>query len=217
MPADVRLRQAVLAARDLDATVAALQRELGVGEPFADPDVGWFGLRNAVFALGDAFLEVVSPVRDDAAAARHLARRGGDGGYMVMFQVPDVAAARRRAADAGVREVFEVAFEDVVEAHLHPADMRGAIVSITEPHPAASWRWGGPGWRARSVPGDLVSATIAVADPAAAQARWATVLGAPAPVTFAADADEPGLVEVVVEAPALRAPTTIAGVRFVPA
>jgi hypothetical protein len=76
----VRLRQAVLVARDLDAVVAELREALGLGEPFRDPGVGAFGLRNAVMALGDTFVEVVSPVREGTSAGRHLDRRGGDGG-----------------------------------------------------------------------------------------------------------------------------------------
>ena len=67
--------------------------------------VGAFGLRNAVFAIGDTFLEVVAPVRDDTTAGRYLERRGGDGGYMALFQVPDVADARRRVADLGESRV----------------------------------------------------------------------------------------------------------------
>jgi hypothetical protein len=81
-----------------------------------------------VFALGDTFLEVVSPVREDAAAARLIERRGGDCGYMLMFQVEDFAGARERAGAHGIREVFEVTLPDIEEVHLHPADMRGAIV-----------------------------------------------------------------------------------------
>ena len=103
-----RLRQAVVAAKELEPTVARLQDELGLGEPYNDPAVGFFGLRNAVFALGDSFLEVVSPVRPDTAAGRLMQRRGGDCGYMVMFQVDDLPAARARVDSAGVREVFEV-------------------------------------------------------------------------------------------------------------
>ena len=57
----VRLRQAVLAAADLDGVANELREVLGLGEPFADPGVAAFGLQNAVFALGDRFLEVVSP------------------------------------------------------------------------------------------------------------------------------------------------------------
>src|SRR5437588_1233618 len=148
-----RLRQAVLAARDLDAVADQLRRTLGLQEPYADPGVEYFGLRNAVFALGDTFLEVVSPIRPDTAAGRLIERRGGDCGYMLMFQVEDLAAARERARAEGIREVFEVSLEDMSEVHLHPADMRGAIVSLSRPEPPESWRWGGPGWQDRSARG----------------------------------------------------------------
>src|SRR5438270_6467785 len=129
----LRLRQAVLAATDLDAVVGALRSSLSLGEPFADEGVGYFGLRNAVFALGDSFLEVVSPVREGTSAGRLIERRGGDCGYMLMFQVPSLAAARARMADARVREVFAVELPQISEVHLHPGDMRGAIVSLSEP------------------------------------------------------------------------------------
>ncbi len=194
-----RLRQAVLAAHDLEGVSGRLRAALGLGEPFSDPAVGAFGLRNAVFALGDTFLEVVSPVVSDTAAGRLLARRGGDCGYMLMFQVGDLAAARSRAEKAGVREVLAFELEDIAEVHLHPADMRGAIVSLSEPQPAPSWRWGGPDWVGRSAPLSVRGATVAVADPDGVTARWAAVLGAPAPgVTFCADAAEPGLIEITV-------------------
>src|SRR5690349_14346636 len=99
----MRLRQVVLAAAELEPVADALRRELGLGEPYADPGVAMFGLRNAVFALGDQFLEVVAPAGDDTAVGRWLAHRGGDGGYMLIFQLGDVAAARERARAAGVR------------------------------------------------------------------------------------------------------------------
>src|SRR5688500_8424687 len=194
-----RLRQAVLAANDLDAMVARLRSELDLGDPFADPAVAYFGLQNAVFAIGDQFLEVVSPVKENTAAGRLLDRREGDCGYMAMLQVEDVGAARGRARELGVREVFEVALDDIVEAHLHPADMRGAIVSVSQPEPAGKWRWGGPEWRERSVPGEIVGMTVGVADPAATRERWEAVAGGSLPIDFVADAEEPGIIELRVE------------------
>jgi hypothetical protein len=190
----------VLAARELEPTAARLSDELGLAEPYRDPGVEYFGLENAVFTLGDTFLEIVSPIRDQTSAGRLLDRRGGDTGYMCMFQVDDVAAARRRAAGLGVREVFEIGLDEITEAHLHPADMRGAIVSISQPDPPASWRWGGPDWEARSAPGSIAGITVAVADPAAARERWAAVIGElPGGVEFVADDSEPGIVEISVE------------------
>jgi hypothetical protein len=176
----VRLRQAVLVAAALDPVVAQLRSELGLGEPFVDPGVGLFGLRNAVMALGDCFLEVVSPVAGATAAGRYLERRGGDCGYMLMFDVPDVRSARDRAAALGVRSVWEVDLPDISATHLHPADMAGAIVSIDQPRPPGSWRWAGPAWTGTAglpAAGGLSGAAVAVTDPTAAAERWARILG----------------------------------------
>src|SRR2546429_1412054 len=109
----VRLRQVALVAERLEPVERALRRELGLGEPFRDPGVAEFGLENAVMALGDTFLEVVSPVRPDTTAGRYLDRRGGDGGYMAIFQVEDLAGARSRLDDLGVRVVWQVDLPDM--------------------------------------------------------------------------------------------------------
>ena len=208
------MRQVVLAAAELEPVVDRLASALGLGEPYADPGVGYFGLRNAVFALGDTFIEVVSPMREGTAAGRLLARRGSDCGYMVMFQLDDLASARARAATAGIREVFEVELEEISEVHLHPADMHGAIVSISTPRPPQSWRWGGPGWELRSVPGSVAAIRVGVRDPTSVSKRWGGVLADPRQVEFVADARERGLIEVAIAGrPELEA-FSLGGVRF---
>jgi Glyoxalase-like domain len=211
-----RLRQAVLAANELEPVVERLREQLGLGDPFSDPGVGHFGLRNAVFTLGDTFLEVVSPAVGDTAAGRLLARRGGDCGYMLMFQVGDLAAARERARAAGVREVFEIETDEIAEVHLHPRDMRGAIVSVSSPAPPQTWPWGGSGWERRSAPARVLGATVAVSDPDAVKRRWQSVIGGLAGVRFVGEDSDLGLVEVMIahdrpDSPAFEA----GGVRFV--
>ncbi len=181
-----RLRQTVLAVRDLEATVADLRDQFGLGEPYRDPAVAHFGLANAVFAVGDTFLEVVSPVSLEApgarTAARQLERSGSDVcGYMAMLQVDDVAAARERVRAGSVREVFEIELEDIAEVHLHPRDVGGAIVALSEPRPPTSWRWGGEGWGERSARGRVAGITVAVADPDVVHERWSTLAGGPVP------------------------------------
>jgi hypothetical protein len=215
----VRLRQAVLVAGELEPAVLSLMTELGLEEPFRDPGVGGFGLVNAVFALGDCFLEVVCPTTSDAPAARYLRRRGGDGGYMVMFDLEDLAGARERAQQARVRAVWQIDLPDVSDTHLHPVDMGGAIVALDRSQPYGTWRWGGPAWTGqvgRGAPGRLAGVTIAVSDPSSAAARWAEVLGVapdtgPSPVLQLDDAEvrfigaeEPqaqGLCELALELP----------------
>lgn len=177
--AGVRLRQAVLVAKELAPVSARLREELGLGEPYADPGVGAFGLENAVYAIGDGFLEVVSPIQAETTAGRYLERRG-DGGYMVIFQLDDLDAARERAAAMGIRTVWQIDLPDISGTHLHPADTRGAIVSLDRAEPPGSWRWGGPEWTGREgegAEGELRGVTLAVNEPATVARRWGDLLG----------------------------------------
>jgi hypothetical protein len=179
--AAVRLRQVVVVTRDLPAVAGRLQAELHLAEPFVDPGVGEFGLENRVFAAGDCFIEVLTPIREGTAGGRYLQRRGGDAGYMAIFQLDDLAAARRRVADLGVRVVWQADLGDISGTHLHPADVPGAIVSLDWADPPESWHWAGPAWRggapAERVGGGVSSLTVAAVDPPAMAARWAEVLG----------------------------------------
>jgi hypothetical protein len=185
---------------------AELKEAFGWPDPFHDPGVGAFGLANSVFAAGDTFVEVVSPVRPGTTAGRYLERRGGDSGYMAIFQVPDLGVARRRLDDLGVRVVWRADLEDIAGTHLHPKDVPGAIVSLDWADPPGTWRWAGPAWTGTVPPhpsGGIRSVTIEVDDPARAASRWAAVLDAPA-------ADQ-GVTSVV------TLPTAGQRVRFVPA
>lgn len=170
-----RLRQLVIAAKSLE-TADAVRHILGLGEPFPDPGVAEFGLVNAVFALGDQFLEVVVPTEPSAPAQRFI-DRGGEGGYMAIFQTDDLAALRSRVDGMNVRRVWNIDLPDISASHLHPADIGGAIVSVDEPRPAGSWRWGGPGWRERAVPGRFTGAVLESPDPEALAQNWALALG----------------------------------------
>ena len=180
MLAGPRLRQVAIVARDCGRVADEVRRAFGWPPPFHDPGVGQFGLTNAVFAVGDTFIEVVAPARPDTAAGRYLARRGGEGGYMALFQVPDLEEARNRLADLGIRVVWTADLPDMAGIHLHPKDVPGAIVSLDWAEPAQSWRWAGPAWTGQVPeypPGGVTGLTIEVSDPPSAAQRWAAVLG----------------------------------------
>jgi hypothetical protein len=215
----------VLVARDLAPVSDRLREELGLGEPFADPGVGAFGLENAVYAIGDAFLEVVSPTQPDTTAGRYLDRRG-DGGYMVIFQLDELDAARERAAARGIRTVWQIDLPDISGTHLHPADTRGAIVSLDRANPPDSWRWGGPEWTehpGEGAPGELRGVTVAVNEPERVAGLWGEFLGVPPDdgrleldrgyVAFE-QADEERLVEIHVGVPGRNESIEIGGARF---
>ena len=231
----LRLRQVALVAHDCGRVAADLSRAFGWAEPFRDPGVGQFGLTNAVFAVGDTFVEVVAPARPDTTAGRYLERRGGDGGYMAIFQVPDLAVARHRLAGLDVRVVWTADLPDIAGTHLHPKDVPGAIVSLDWAAPAQSWRWAGPSWTGRApehAPGGVTGLTIEVNDPPGAARRWAAVLGIPvagdgqATVVELADSGQwlrfvparaarcEGIIGITIAGLAGGGPWMIGGVRF---
>ena len=173
-----RIRQLVFASKD-HADIEKLRQVLDLGDGYIDPGVGEFGLTNGVFALGDQFLEVVVPIKENTAAGRHIDRSGGRGGYMAIFQTDDLAGVRRRADDLHIRRVWNIDRSDISASHLHPVDIGAAIVSIDEAHPEGSWLWGGPGWRDNSRPGGLVRLEVTAIDPQALSERWGRVLRVP--------------------------------------
>lgn len=176
-----RLRQVVLAARELEPIAAQLEDLLGVRDGFNDPGVAAFGLKNVVYSAGESFVEVVVPVQEDTAAGRTIDKQG-EGGYMAIFQVLDIAAVRDRVAEMGIRVVWHAELEDIQAMHLHPKDIGAAIVSIDEPVPYESWRWGGETWIGDDTPpvsGGVREMTVRVADPSDVARTWASVLGEP--------------------------------------
>jgi len=189
----MRLRQICLVAPELEPAVAALTDVLGLAVCFRDDAVAKYGLVNAVLPVGQCFLEVVAPTRPDTAAGRYMARRGGAGGYMVIIDVADIAAAERHVGMLGVRVANPIAHGDAYRGlQLHPRDTGGALLelnwtrggeSLSGPyHPA------GPDWQ-RTVRSDttiaLRGAELQSDDPATLAARWGRILDRP-PTTMAA-------------------------------
>jgi hypothetical protein len=156
--------------------------------------------------VGDTFVEVVSPITDDAPARRFLDRAGPDAGYMAI--------------------VLTAQGEGITGLHFHPADTDGTLLSIDRCEVEASWPWAGPAWEAAPDRGyrAVVSASLAVTEPAVVAARWAALLGTTADDdVLALDGSalkfvprvegRSGLVQVEL-AGSRRSPVTIAGVEF---
>ncbi len=176
----MRLRQIALVGADLEAARADITTVLGLGTAYADPGVKKYGLHNAVWPIGDTFLEVVSPTQAGTTAGRLIDKRGGDGGYMAIFQCEDLVAARARVAAQGVRVADQFDGDGVAFTHLHPRDLGGAIVSIDAMVPTERWEWGGPDWQANvrtEVATEIVGAELQGDDPEGMATRWAGVLG----------------------------------------
>ena len=183
--APVRLRQVVVISKDLDEAERRLETDVGLAPGFRDEGVGYFGLENRVLAAGESFVEVLTPLDEDSAGHRFLERRGSDSGYMAIFQFRDREQPRRRAVGLGMRIAWQADLDDISGTHLDPRDVTGAIVSLDWADPPESWHWAGPSWRgdeaivnaASSRGYGITSLEVAVEDPPASAAIWASVLG----------------------------------------
>lgn len=178
------LRQVALVAHERDPVVEQLEKVLGLRTAYNDPEVGIFGLINAVMPVGGEFLEVVTPVKDDASALRYLHRRGGDAGYMLIFEVEDAKAHRSRVLGLGARQIAALD-KRYVFTHFHPGDFGGVLTSIDSVTGVDDWfdrdsDWppAGPDWRnaASSNAKAILGASVQARAPAALAARWGELL-----------------------------------------
>lgn len=171
----IRIRQIALVAADLAAAESDLSTALDVDVVFRDPGVRQFGLENALFCLGDQFLEIVSPVEEGTTAGRLLEKRGGDCGYMAIYDTDAVDALVSRATSLGVRFVWQGSVPGIRGHHMHPKDTSGTLVSVDQTEVPGEWPWAGRHWgdaRQSSVARGIVSYEVAVHDVDASTARW---------------------------------------------
>lgn len=192
----IRLRQIAVVAADLQKAAAEITGVLGVEPCFADPHVQQFGLKNMLWPIGNQMLEVVTPIADGTAAGRYLDRRNGDGGYMVITQVDDVAHRRQRAADLGVRVAFELRYpgEGQEGIQLHPGDTGGSFFEmdeVSEPggdEPDGPWHPAGSNWKPyvnTSRVSGISAAELQSPDPQRLANRWSEI----AEIDLTSDAD----------------------------
>jgi len=125
-----RLRQICLVAGDLTRVIADMQAIFGVNLAYQDANVRRDGLENALFPLGLAFVEVVSPVEADTAAGRFLERSGGIGGYMAIFNCSDPERRGRHANAISVRTAHTIDHDGFHAVQLHPRDCRAAMIEF---------------------------------------------------------------------------------------
>jgi hypothetical protein len=184
----MRLRQVALVAKDLEPVRKAFEDVFGLKVAYRDPGVGVYGLVNVVMPFGGDFIEIVQPVAADASAGRYLARRGGDAGYMLIFQAPDAVRHRKRLAELGIRDIAELNTRGYTFTHFHPADVNGVLTSIDTEGDGSSWddangSWtpAGPDWKAARAGAEILGirgARVQVPEPAAAARHWAELFDA---------------------------------------
>lgn len=177
----MKIRQIALVAADLAPVKSTLYELLGLDDAFVDDGVAEFGLHNIVMTIGNTFLEVVSPIQENTTAGRLLARRSGDGGYMVIVQVDELAKESARLDEVGIRKVWEADLGKAKVVHMHPKDVPGAIASMDQMVPPEAWYWAGTDWETRAARhvSTITGAQLQSADPADAAQKWSLAFNLP--------------------------------------
>jgi hypothetical protein len=179
----LRLRQICLVAPTLEPAIGALCDALDTTVFYRDPNVAKYGLENAVMPIGNTFLEVVAPTQDGTAAGRYLARRNGEGGYMIILDTDDIAPWIGHVASVGVRVAADLDYPGAYRGlQLHPRDTGGCLLEINWSHGAENGAYhpAGPDWRGGPAMPAIVGASIQSDDPAALAERWSAILRRPA-------------------------------------
>lgn len=183
----LRLRQIALVAEKLAPVEALLTDIFDIQVCYRDPGVGYFGLENALFPIGDQLLEVVAPIKTGTAGGRYLERRGGDGGYMVITQcLGDHKPFRDHVLEQGFRIAHEFTTEGFRNMQLHPKDTGGTFFEIDQQLGANAdetdgpWEPAGPDWqdyRRLNRISAITAADIQCEQPASVAERWARIAG----------------------------------------
>jgi len=140
------IRQVAAIVPELEPTVALLGAVLGI-EPSVRQELTEFGLINAVLPVGDQFLELLQPVREDCSGWRYLQKRG-PGFYMLIFESEEGLRPVAAAKEAGVRVVWQADRPAFTSVHFHPSDLASTLVSVDTSKVENEWPAAGTDWRA---------------------------------------------------------------------
>lgn len=122
-----------MAVADLDEAVAFHQRCYGA-EVAHREEIDADGVREALLAVGDGYIQLLEPTRDDSPVGRFLAQRG-PGLHHVGYRVDDCAAALARLAAEGARLIDEQprpGSRGTTVAFVHPKSHFGTLVELVE-------------------------------------------------------------------------------------
>jgi hypothetical protein len=183
----LRLRQVCLVAPALEPSVGDIAAIMGLAICYRDPNVGAYGLENALLPVGTTLLEMVAPVEDNTAAGRFLQKLDGHGGYMAIFSCDDPTRYRRHAESIGVRTAHVIDRPTFFGIQLHPRDCRAAFLDFnhmigTADESTGAYAPAGPDWH-KAIRTDRTQALTGIElespDPAGLAKHWANIIQVP--------------------------------------
>lgn len=123
-----------VAVEDLEAAIALYRDTLQMPLTYRET-VAQEGVEAALLDIGDAHIELLSPLERDTPVGRFLARRG-PGLHHVAYRVEDIEVTLRALASDGMRLIDErprTGVRGFQVAFVHPASMGGVLIEIVQP------------------------------------------------------------------------------------
>jgi methylmalonyl-CoA/ethylmalonyl-CoA epimerase len=122
-----------IAVHDLDAAIAWYADAFGATVAHRER-VERDGVEEALLAVADSFVQLLTPIRDDSPVAKYLASKG-EGLHHVGYRVDDCAAALAAAVAAGVRPIDAAprpGSRGTTVAFLHPKTAFGTLIELVQ-------------------------------------------------------------------------------------
>jgi len=132
-PGLTEIDHVAIAVRDLDAAIAWYAETLGatlVHREIVEHD----GVEEALLAVADSYVQLLTPTRPDSPVAKSIERRG-EGLHHVGYRVADCAAALDAAVAAGALAIDAAprpGSRGTTVAFLHPKAAYGTLIELVQ-------------------------------------------------------------------------------------
>jgi methylmalonyl-CoA epimerase len=125
-----RIDHVVIAVKDLEAAVETYQHNFGL-EKVSSGEVPSLGIRNAFLQLGEAQLELITPLSEQGPVADFLARHGG-GLYLLALEVDSLDEAITTMQNQGARVNVTTGSTGQRLAFVSPRATHGVLLQLLE-------------------------------------------------------------------------------------
>ncbi len=122
-----------IAVRDLDAAVAWYAEAFGATVAHREV-VERDGVEEALLAVADSYVQLLTPIRDDSTVAKFLESRG-EGIHHVGYRVDDCGAALKQVVESGARAIDaepRPGSRGTTVAFLHPKTAFGTLIELVQ-------------------------------------------------------------------------------------
>jgi methylmalonyl-CoA/ethylmalonyl-CoA epimerase len=125
-----RIDHIAIAVKDLDAAVATYQHNFGL-EKVSGGDVPALGIRNAFLQIGDAHIELITPLSEQGPVADFVAKQG-EGMYLLALEVDNLDDAITILQSQGVRVQMATGSTGQRLAFVSPRATHGVLLQLLE-------------------------------------------------------------------------------------